>query len=578
VISEEKIAEIRQSARISEFVGAHVSLKRRGRSLIGLCPFHNEKTPSFTVDDDRGFFHCFGCSAGGNVFKFVMLTESLSFPEAVRKVAARYGITVAEEGHASNARDVLFEVNASACRYFRRCLRETPAGEPMLAYLARRGIDEPTEERFVIGAAPASGDALVRWFKKEGIDVQLALKLGLLGQRGSSLYDKFRARLMFPIRDAQGRVVGFGGRVLDKAEGAKYLNSPESEIYHKSRALYGLYEARDALRNSESLLLVEGYFDVISLHQAGIQNSVASCGTALTLDQARVLRRYASEVVTLFDGDAAGETAGARSFPIFIEAGLWPRSTTLPAGEDPDTFVRTKGAAALQDAVAHAVPSADAYVRYVVKNTAGGDAGLARAGAELATLLAKVDDPFAHDLLVQKAALWTGISEQVLRKQARTQMPSSPSPSKPVQARRARAASGPEELLVLLLLTDPTLVQRLDETSVINAMEDTVWKGVADGIIRLIREGKSVDVAAVLEGLSEATRTRLSTQLIESDYSDVNVRVKTLEDCVRKIAETARRHHNRTVLDELRKREQLGMDLTPADELAAWRPRNRSDV
>jgi DNA primase len=576
VIAEEKIAEIRQSARISEFVGAHVSLKRRGRSLVGLCPFHNEKTPSFTVDDERGFFHCFGCSAGGNVFKFVMLTEGISFPEAVRKVAARYGITIPEEGgRAATVRDALFEVNASAARYFRRCLRETPVGEPVLAYLARREVSPETEERFLLGAAPASGDGLVRWLRKESLDLALAVKVGLLGQRGGSFYDRFRSRLMFPIRDAQGRVIGFGGRLLEASEGAKYLNSPESEVYHKGRVLYAMYEARDALRNAETLILVEGYFDAIMLHQAGIANTVASCGTALTADQARTVRRHAAEIVTLFDGDTAGASAGARSFPVLIEAGLWPRSAVLPVGDDPDTYVRKQGAGALAEIIAGAVPAAEAYVQHVVRNSTAGDAGLARAGAELAALLAKVEDPFAHDLLVRKAALWTGISEQVLRRQGQARVAV---PTKPAPPRRARASSGPEELLVVLLLTDPALAGHFDATAVITAMQDPVWRVVADGIIRLIRESRSIDVGELLEGLAEPTRSRLSARLIESDYSDANVRAKTLEDCVSKLVERERRHHNREVLVELRRREQLGLDVTPADALAAWRPRKRPDA
>ena len=273
MISEERIAEVRQSARISEFVTPHVSLKRRGRSFVGLCPFHNEKTPSFTVDDERGFFHCFGFSAGGNVFKFLMLIENLTFPESVHKVAAHYGIKIPEEGaHASGARDAMFEATASTARYFRRCLIETPVGKPMLNYLAERGIGEEASERFLIGTSPDSGDGLVRWFQKEGINPQLGLKVGLLGDRGGRLYDRFRGRLMFPIRDAQGRVIGFGGRMLGDGDGPKYLNSSESELYHKSRALYGVYEARDALRNDAAMILVEGYFDVIALHQAGVQN------------------------------------------------------------------------------------------------------------------------------------------------------------------------------------------------------------------------------------------------------------------------------------------------------------------
>jgi DNA primase len=577
VIPEEKIAEIRESAKISEFVSAHVTLKRRGRSLLGLCPFHNEKTPSFSVNDEHGFFHCFGCSAGGNIFKFLMMMENLTFPEAVRKVAERYGIRVEDDGDRSaDARATLFEVNASAARYFRRCLLETPPGKDALAYLGRRGIGDQASDAFQIGVAPSSGDGLVRWLRREGGEIEHAIKVGLIGNRGGRTYDRFRGRLMFPIRDAQGRVIGFGGRLIADGDGPKYLNSPESEVYRKSRALYGVYESRDALRDSELLLLVEGYLDVIALHQAGIKTTVATCGTALTAEQARIMRRYAADVVTLFDGDAAGGSAAARSFPIFIEAGLWARGAELPAGEDPDSFVRSHGREALERRIEQAVPLAEAYVRHVVDTAAGGDIGMARAGAELAALLGKVDDPFARDLLVRKASLWTGLSEDVLRRQGRKTAP--PAPGRPAPPRRSRAASGPEELLVTLALVDRECALRADRSGALDEMADPVWKALADGIISLIRKGKTIDVGEILDELPDEPKSRVRTKLLEGDFGDSEVRGRIVDDCVRKIQEATRRRHNAAMLAELRKREQLGIDLQPDEELAGWKPRNPSDA
>ncbi len=578
MISEEKIAEIRQSARISDFISPHIALKRRGRSLMGLCPFHNEKTPSFSVSDQDGFFHCFGCGAGGNVFKFLMLAESLSFPEAARKVAARYGITVPETLQDKDAghRQGGFEANASAAQYFHKLLVETEHGSAGRDYLRERGVAEESIERFCLGVSPASGNGLVRWFTRQGVDLQIGKRLGLVVERGQMPVDRFRQRLMFPIRDAQGRVAGFGGRLLAAADAPKYVNSPESEVYHKSRALYGLYEARDALRTGGCAILVEGYLDVVALHQNGIASAVATCGTALTVEQARILRRLVSEAVTLFDGDAAGERAAARSFPILVEAGLWPRGAALPVGEDPDTYVRKAGAAATAAAIREARPLAEAYVRHVV--TGGGEAGsaLARAASDLSTVLRKIDDPFEYDLLLRKVALWTGISEDLLRRQGAQPGRTLPSPA---PARRTRGgAPGPEELLVTVMLADPGAVARVDASAIINSMEEGLWKSLVDDMIGQDRMGHGIDPGHFIERLPDDYRSRVAGRIVENVFGDPSTRARALEDCIRSIGQRARRRHNADVLNELRKREQLGVDLTPAQELANLKPRSSSDA
>ena len=342
MISEAKIAEVRGAARISDFISPYITLKRSGRGLMGLCPFHGEKSPSFSVNDESGFYHCFGCGAGGNVFKFVMQMENLSFPEAVRKVASHYGIDVPDEGVSpgqASEREASFAMLAAAARFYRAALSRTPFGEEVGAYLEGRGIGDEARERFYLGAAPASGDALAAWLRREKHDLKLAERIGLVGLRGSSPWDRFRGRLVFPIRDPQGRVLGFGARRMGEGDGPKYLNSSDSPVYHKGRVLYGLFEAREAEKaaapkpgapataptasaGEKQLVLVEGYLDVIAMSQAGLTNVVAGCGTALTVEQARLMRRHAGDVVALFDGDDAGRRAAARSFPLFVEATL----------------------------------------------------------------------------------------------------------------------------------------------------------------------------------------------------------------------------------------------------------------
>jgi len=511
-----------------------------------------------------------------------MAIENLSFPEAVQKVAERYGITVPQnEDPRARQRAGLYDVNASAARYFRLCLLETPAGRPVLEYLENRGINDEFAEEFSIGAASTSGDGLVRWFAREGIDKSAAIALGLLGSNGNRVYDRFRGRLMFPIRDGQGRVIGFGGRVVGDADGPKYLNSPESEIYHKSRALYGIYEARKSLRETEELLLVEGYLDVVALAQAGVGNVVATCGTALTPDQARTMRRHASEVVTLFDADKAGSAAAARSFPIFLEAGIWARAATLPEGEDPDSFVRGSGADALREKVRRGVPLAELYAKHRVASAPAGTSGLAHAAADLAELLAKVQDPFEYDLLVSKAALWTEISEDELRRQSRKRramaeqraQSSAPETRQAPTAPRPAGAAGPEELLACVLLASPDAASQLDETLILNSMENGVWKELVDDIIDRARAGRSIDATELAEGLPGDYRSRVMKRLLDETFSDAGIRSRVIVDCISKIEERARRAHNRSLLADLKRREELGVDDANEEGLAHLIPR-----
>lgn len=582
MISEQKIAEVRQTARISEFISPYVSLKRSGRGQLGLCPFHSEKSPSFSVDDERGFYHCFGCGAGGNVFKFVMQMENLSFPEAVRKVASHYGIEVPDEGAspgAASERDASFAMLASAANFYRACLSKTRFGETASAYLDERQIGEGARERFFLGASPPSGDVLAPHLRREGFDLRMAERLGLVGLRGGSAYDRFRGRLMFPIRDSQGRTLGFGARRIGDGDGPKYLNSSDSPIYHKGRVLYGLYEAREAERREglrpgasagaggspAELILVEGYLDVIAMSQAGITNVVAGCGTALTVDQARLVQRYAGDAVALFDGDDAGRRAAARSFPLFVEARLWARGVFLPQGEDPDTFVRSHGAAALRSEIEKARPLVEAYSRYV----ADGAGGAARVGAELAEVLRKIDNPFEYDDFVKKAALWTGISERVLREQGR------PAQKAPVRGpERRQAPSGPpgaEELLVSVFLSDPTSIDRLEGRVIVSQLHTEPWASVAADIFAARDSVGGYEPGEILAGLDDALRGRIVARLSDDPtFADPVARERVMNDCLARLSGAALEMSKRRMLAELRRLEELGDDAGAAALVERW--------
>jgi len=422
---DDKIEEVRSRADIVEIVGSHVRLRRAGRNFVGLCLFHNEKTPSFSVNAERGFFHCFGCGAGGSAFNFIMRVEGLTFPEAVRSLAKKYGVTIPEHdvaGPGAGEREAMLKASEVASEFFAHVLWNTTDGALARDYLKARGISVETARAFMLGFAPSRPASLAKALEKRGLR-DAGIKTGLVKRDGDGAYDMFRARVMFPIRDAQGRAIAFGGRVLD-ARLPKYINSPESPLYSKARTLYGLYEARQAISSSASTgkdraILVEGYFDVIALWQAGFKEAVAGCGTALTVDQLRVLSRYTKNVIACFDGDAAGRKASMRALEIFLQAGLLGRGIFVPTGLDPDTFIRERGAAAFAELIDKSVLLIDYFLSEQAGEARGSIAERARAAQRVAEILKLVGDPFQFDLLARKAADLLSIGEEVLRREAR---------------------------------------------------------------------------------------------------------------------------------------------------------------
>jgi len=339
---------ILEASRIEEVVGEFVSLKRRGSNLIGLCPFHQEKTPSFTVSPSKGLFKCFGCGKGGDSARFMMEHEHMTYPEALRYLAKKYQIEVEEyqqtpeEVAALNERERMFNLNTFAQNYFSTTLFETNEGRAVgLSYFKERDFREATIKKFQLGYSPDNRDAFSAHARKNAYSPDILLKTGLSVGSEEKLFDRFQARVIFPIHNLTGKVIGFGGRILgsDKTK-AKYLNSPESEIYNKSKTLYGIYFAKQAISKLDNCLLVEGYTDVISMHQAGIENVVASSGTSLTTEQIRMIRRFTNNITILYDGDKAGISASLRGTDMILEEGMNVRVLLFPDGDDPDSFVR----------------------------------------------------------------------------------------------------------------------------------------------------------------------------------------------------------------------------------------------
>jgi DNA primase len=431
VLPDETIAAIRERTDIVALVGEYVRLTRAGASFKGLCPFHNEKTPSFHVTPARRFFHCFGCGASGDVISFVMKLEGRSFPEAVRLLAERAGVELpqqdsreaAEHRRARQKRERLGALMDAAAGFYRRMLAEHPLGGMAREELARRGVTEASADLFRLGYAPAGWDGLATFLAREGWSPAEAEEVGLLVPRraGGGHYDRFRHRLVFPVADVHGTIVAFSGRLLppppgeappaEGEAGAKYVNSPESPLYRKGEVLFGLHQGRVAIRRQGIAILCEGNFDLVMLHQAGFDVAVAPMGTALTLAQAKLLRRFAERVVLLFDGDAAGRKAVRAAQPLLREVGLSASVVSLPRGEDPDSFLRRRG----PDALRALIDAAPGIVEHLIDDAADGAAGdaaaRARAVAGLGPLLATIENAVERGLYVERVAQRFGIPD-----------------------------------------------------------------------------------------------------------------------------------------------------------------------
>ncbi len=419
---DETIREVRERTDIVSLIGEYVSLKRAGASFKGLCPFHSEKTPSFHVHPARQFFHCFGCQASGDVFQFVMRIDGRTFPEALRQLAERAGVELptydAREGDAArrerDRRERLLAITDSAAGYFVRMLAEHPLAHLARAALEERAMKPSTVATFRLGYAPHGWDGLAAHLTSRGFSLEEAEQAGLVVPRrsGEGHYDRFRHRLMFPISDLHGKIVAFSGRALPWPEGeepagdppAKYVNSPEGPLYKKSDLLFGIFEARVALRREGVAILSEGNFDVLAVHQAGFPHVVAPLGTAFTLAQAKLLKRYVSRVVVLFDADGAGRKATRAAAPLLRAAGLLGSVVALPPGEDPDSFLRARGAEALA-ALIETAPSLLEHLIDAASSEAGADPAERAAAIEaLGPLLADVESPIEATLYVERVA------------------------------------------------------------------------------------------------------------------------------------------------------------------------------
>jgi len=424
LIPQETIQQIFDAARIEEVVGEFVHLKKRGANLLGLCPFHNEKTPSFTVSPAKGIYKCFGCGAAGSAVKFIQEHEHKTFPEALRYLAKKYQIEIQEEEQTAeqiaqyNERESLLNISDFAARYFAEQLWETEKGKSVgLSYLTERGLSTQMIKKFQLGYSPDEWTAFTDYAVKNGHDLKLLEKTGLtILRENDKKFDRFKGRIMFPIHNLTGQVIGFGGRTLsnDKKQ-AKYLNSPESDLYHKSKVLYGISFARNEMVKQDNCFLVEGYTDVISLFDSGIENVVASSGTSLTVDQIKLIKRFTPNITILYDGDFAGIKAGLRGIDMILAEGMNVRVVLFPDGEDPDSYARSHRSSEVQEYISKQAQDFISFKTSILSQEAKNDP-IKRAGLikEIVQTISVIPDPIMRQVYVKECSSMMEMPEQTL--------------------------------------------------------------------------------------------------------------------------------------------------------------------
>ena len=524
---------IRDATDIVDLVSEHVQLTRRGRNFLGLCPFHEEKTPSFNVNPDRQFYHCFGCGAGGDVFKFIQEIDRVTFVEAVKFLAERAGIALPERSGPSReeteAADELYRANDLAQKYFHHLLLNDDGGTSARTYLQTRRLSGDTIERFGLGYAPPEWDALLKVAGRRGLSPQVLERAGLALPRstGSGHYDRFRDRIAFPIANLSNRTIAFGARALQPDQEPKYLNSPETPIYHKGRVLYGLSNTRDAIRRQDAVLVVEGYMDLISLAQADIQHVVATSGTAMTEDHCRLLARFARQVVLLFDGDAAGSTAAMRGLEVILGTGLDARVVSLPSEHDPDTFVQAHGPDSLLKRAENAQSVLDFYLAQLAQQyDLSSIEGKAHTVERLKPLLAKPRDAVRRDLLLREVAGRLSLDEQSLRHdlQASMRRPQRPRMA-PAEPPSTNAPDPPRHELefIGLLLNCPQLIPETAREFTPDSLSDVRTQALCRTLFDHHAHGKAIDLGMIISELADDALVRLATQCAAQGFDEEQV-------------------------------------------------------
>lgn len=529
-IPENKIEEIRSSCSIVDVISEFVQLRKRGKNFVGLCPFHNEKTPSFTVSDEKQIFHCFGCHTGGNVFKFLMEYKKISFVESVQEIAEQLGIDLQfEQGRyeeQQSQQEVFFDINTEAAKYFLNNLLNEDEAEIARNYLQKRNVKTQTARAFGLGYSLRGWENLLNYLKQKGIKQEDAHTLGLIGKSDDGrFFDKLPGRLIFPIFSPNGRVVAFAGRKLDPSEkGGKYINSPESIVYSKSRVLYGLSFAKDEIRRLNKAVIVEGYMDLISLYQHGIKNVVAVSGTALTDEQVQLLSRYTKDVVLLFDADTAGMKASMRSIEVLLKHDMEVKIVSLPEGEDPDSYVQKFGKDKFDDLLKKAENFIEYQTRYFDSLGRFNDpASAAKTIREIVQSLALYNDELKRNLLIKSISkkfnlrekLLESELEKILQNMVRNQQPQNRVLDKAViekgthpeievlKKNKPLLYNLEKEIITQLYEGDKKTIQFLIENITAEDFEVKAHKALANNVITSAKENEEMNVDRLINRIQD---------------------------------------------------------------------------
>lgn len=556
---DNKIDEIKSRVDIVELASEYLTLKKAGRNFVGLCPFHQEKTPSFTLNREKQIFYCFGCGQGGNVITFLMKIAGKSFPEAIKDLAQKAGIvlppriTSKESREKDSLREKITELNLRAAQQFARNLY-SPAGKDARQYLQGRGISEETIKQFRLGYAPDSWNSLTNHIEGSGIPLKLAEQAGLviIGKEGK-FYDRFRGRLIFPIENVFGEIVAFGGRILDKGE-PKYLNSPESPVYIKGKNLYGLNKTKDEIRGRDFALIVEGYFDLISLVNAGISNVVATLGTALTREHLELLRRYTTNVVALFDPDAAGKKAIDRSLELFLETRMKALVLILPDDLDPDDYVKKFGKDSLEALISRAQPLSD----YYIENVIGGGKTFEDKREMVKTameFIEKISDKKEKALFIKRIAEKTGINEELLIKEQPRQQQKKAGTKPQINI----SNDAVELYLIQLLLEYPKKINQVEVDDILHYFLQPQLKSLGEKIIDAYKRLGFVDIGEILSEDEDAPlRERMFQMMIKALPADDTKLEKIFSDNIRQIKKKWYKDQHRQIKLKLGKAQESG--------------------
>lgn len=556
-ISDEIVEQIRVTSDIVEIIGEHISLKKSGKNYKGLCPFHQEKTPSFTVSPDKQIFHCFGCSGGGNVFSFLMRFNSLSFPEAVARLGTRYGIAIHSDKRRNNSefkqafsqkeREKDYTLNKLAAEYFRNNLIKEKCGKAAREYLNSRNISPDVSRKFFVGYANENWNSLLNYFEKQNADLRVLEKVGLIKSRESKkgYYDRYRGRIIFPIFSFDNKVCGFGGRdITHDGKAPKYINSPDSVIYNKGKILFGLNFAKESIRESGVILIVEGYFDLISLYQHGIKNTVAVCGTALTESQAGLIKRYTNNAILLFDSDQAGLKATYRGFEVLLKHDLNVKVVDFPDKMDPDDFINQYGLAEFQKKTKESLPFIEFLANKIARKIDLNSLEERLSGLnDILPFVAKIENCVERTEYVTKIAEIFRVSDRSLQEELRKAVSKNKkitvvaSNVKPVAKKRSFDWS--ERNLIRLMILDPGCIERIKAKISSSCFVNTELKEIAEILFCLIIQKDQLSPQKIVELFPSANKREIITELLIETIEFDNPNV-VLEDCVKAILKKAK--------------------------------------